>query len=1510
MANKALSAVSRAAGRLAGSLTRVALGLVGIAFLTAAGSLLLLSQTVVGRQAVADLVVDALEGTVNGGVRIGPILGGNLFTHALVERFEITDPDGRLFVGIDSVRLHYNPLSLALGTFRFDDVSMERVRLVLRQHEDGRWNFDRIFGDEEPAEPDTIDDGRQGNDRILLSDVLVREGEVEVHVPWATGLTGAARDSAVAQGLRGDRLWRVRTTGPDRYERELLLHRLSGRFPLIRIVDPVRPLRFDMEGVSAEAEVVTQTLDVVSLDGSVEISDTVDIRLDAIELAESALSGSGWVHPVDPVQFDFDLEARDVGFADLQWIPLPVPARGGGPADLHLFTRGETIVVEARNGDIRVDDSRVRGDFTAALETVPRFERLDVDLQPLRLALVNEVLEIEEGPDGFLEGPVEGSGPITLLTVDAELTIRDPPSTEEAAPSFLGARGGIAIVEPRRMSELDLTLRSFEPRWAGIVGLDNELPGRATGSATFDGIAGGRFRFDTEISHTLPEHKPSVLAGGGMVDLEGDREVDVAFEFDPLVLAIVEPVLPEGVSVLSEVRGPFSARGPLDDLKIETDLGTPRGQLSFTGQFDLVSELQSYDATLLARDIQLSEWIESGPATRLAVEGRVSGTGTDPATLEAQFDLRLLPSLFEGARVDTSIIRFTLADGLARADTFAIRSQAGAVDGRGAFGLTENTSGSLVLDIAIPDLSEWNAWTVEGRNPARIEDDVTELFEAFAPTDEGPVPETLEALPDTLSGSLEALGVLYGNVADFSFGGRAFARDLAWGEIRTDSIQVTLDLPDPTDPDSLVAHGSAFAASIYGRTLDTLDVRWTRHTAESHEVSFYARRDSTLEVDSSNGILWTDRQKAFRLDRLHLVGAGRSLTLADTALITYGETGLTARGVRLDGADGTFLELEGAIPDSGQAALDLTARSLHLENFLEAPGNPLGLRGTIDIDVQVRGTADAPLAELDATIDAPSIRGIGYERLTTDLSYAGRRLAVNSALVTNDTEIARVDGFLRVDLSFRDVERRVLDEPIDLMVVVDSMPLTAVELRVESLRDVQGYALGSFRVTGKPGELRFDGETRFHDAAATVPSLGIRLRDAIGRLVFAGADARVDTLSVRSSAGGTAVVAGHVGVRDPTDITFDLAFSADRFVGMDRRTMRTTIDGAGTLQGSYTRPEVAGDFRVSRGEVQAERFVRERQVVDLTDPSVYALLDTVIVRDQRILGRIDNPFMQNLKLDVNLAVGPDFWLRSSALDVELSGDIELHMDRARGDLTALGTLNLPRGKFRYVSGTGTDLSSLYSRQLQIDRGAITFVGTPGLDPNLDIDAEYRARGEIGQVTIRVHVGGSALSPTMTTSSDPPLPESDRICYLLFSSACFGASNQGGQFATSLVREGLLGSVSSQVSQVLVGGVGLVDYVDIRSSGATERELETGQSNLLYGTEIEIGRYLTPDLFVKVTQPLGGRLPGMTVDWAFLPSWRLEFRTEDRFNRYASYGYSFSTYSDRTWGFLLFREWAF
>ena len=154
------------------------------------------------------------------------------------------------------------------------------------------------------------------------------------------------------------------------------------------------------------------------------------------------------------------------------------------------------------------------------------------------------------------------------------------------------------------------------------------------------------------------------------------------------------------------------------------------------GRFDLMAEDKRYDARLTARDIQLRQWVEQAPSTRLAVEGRVQGIGTDPATLEATFDLTVLRSLVEGARVDSSLLRFTVSDGLAVADTFAIQTDAGRVRGRGSFGLAEETSGSLILDMSAPDLASWNRWVVPGRNPARQDTSLEGLFAAFPGEDE------------------------------------------------------------------------------------------------------------------------------------------------------------------------------------------------------------------------------------------------------------------------------------------------------------------------------------------------------------------------------------------------------------------------------------------------------------------------------------------------------------------------------------------------------------------------------------------------------------------------------------------------------------------------------------------------------------------------------------------------------------------------------------------------------
>ncbi|MGD8495397.1 MAG: translocation/assembly module TamB domain-containing protein [Gemmatimonadales bacterium] len=1489
-------------GRVRRGLTygaRILLAVIGVLSLSFVAASLLLTQTVVGRRAVASFVEGQLDGIVNGDVEFGPILGGNLVSRVLLDRFVIRDSLGQPFVELDSVRLEYNPLNVFMGTYRFRAVTVQHARLRLLQDTTGTWNYDRIFRGDTTGGP--------SSSRVLLTDLAVRDGSFEMRTPWE------ARPSAAE-------LWRIEPDGSGGFERVIALDSIVGRFPLVRIVDPVRPMRFEIEGLSARAEAVTQVHHIERFDGSATFRDSVHVEVARLQSPYSRFTGEGEVWGSDPVRFDFQLAADPVGFEDLQFLTVPTPDRGGGPARLRLRMRPDGILVtRVEDARIAVDDSRVTGAFTLQLEDTPRFTSLDLEIPALRLALVDEVLDREPLIDGVVSGSLTGQGPITLLDIDADLELSDPPGTPAPAdPSRVGIEGGIAVVEPRLMRDLRIDMRSFEPRWIRVVGIEPRFEGRATGTATLDGTAGGRFDFTIDTDHRLATGETSSVTGDGTMDLsDPDRSMmDVDFAFSPLAVRAVAPWVPDPKlrdELRGEVRGPMSARGRLDDLRIVADFRTPRGLVNFDGRFGLVGEDKTYDARLLARDVQLNQWVEGGPETQLAVEGRVVGTGTDPATLEANFDLTVLPSRFEGARVDSSLVRFTLSEGLAVADTFALRTEVGSVDGRGSFGLTAQTSGSLILDVSVSDLARWNDWIVPERNPSREPADVTDLFAQFgAETGAGPAGEGEPAavMHDTIAGRATALGVLYGNLERFSLGGRATFRDLTYGPHAADSLGMTLDVPNPRNPDTMTVRGLATGVRVLDRPLDTLAVRWERRDAASSSLDLRASRDTTVALLADADLVWTDSTKRVRLDRLDVQFGRRRLALQDTARIEQDAAGFSARGVNLVSQDGALIEFGGVIPDSGQAELDVAVRGIQLENLLELAGNPHDVRGGVTFGASVRGTAREPLWEAHLDISDPSVSGFGYDALTADFNYAGRRLAIAAAISSSGLELGRLDGNVRADLAFQHVDDRLLENPLNLDVVVDSMPLDAIELGVSTVRDVSGFARGRVQITGEPDALRFDGDTQVHRAAMYVPKLGVRLEGIQGRVVYAGSMARIDTLSIRSSAGGSADVKGTLDLSDVRDVGFDLDFSADGFRGIDRRLASVRIDGGGQLGGSFRRPELTGRFRFSEGDVRADRFLRQQQAVDLSDPAVYALIDTTIVMEQRLFETSRNPFTENLRMDTQIEVGPDLWLRSEALEVELAGSLDVNMDQRSREVVAFGTLRLPRGTFRYSIGQSTDIANILSRQLQISRGAVTFVGSPGMDPNLDIDAVFRTRSDLGPVEITVHVGGTALNPTMTTSSNPPLPDSERICYLVFASACLGAGTEGRDLAASVLREGLIGQVGSQFSQALVSGVGLIDYFDIRSTGAGGGLGRSSTGSLLYGTEVEIGRYLTSDVFVSATQPLGGLLPGASLEWTFLPDWRLEFSTEDRARRYSAYGNSLNTFSDRTWRLMLFREWDF
>lgn len=1483
--------------KLLKGLGQTATAVLGVLMLASASGVLILTQTATGRRAAATFLEDALQGAVTGSVEVGPVTGGNLLTRAALERLRIAGPDGETFLELRGVRLSYDPLGLIRGRYHLRSPRVDRMELRLVQERGGTWNYERIFG--EAGEDTAAADGPL----LWFTDATIADGRLVVRTPWEPeGPTAAARDSAAAAALAGEAIWRYERTEAG-IERVVTLEGLSGRLPYARILDPERPMRLELERVGGLARVVTQDLTLERLDATVVFTDTIRVDLPAVRTAHSSLAGDGWVVAEDPPRYRFDLEADRMGFADLGWLPVPVPDSGGGPAGVTVRTTAdpEVVGVDVREAEVRSGESRADGGFTVYVEETPVLSEVDIELRPLRLALAAELLDRDTMPDGYVRGTVRGSGPIDLFDVDADVTLEPLDADGGRGPSRLRARGGIGLVgDPRAMRGLDLTFGAFDLMWTRLIEIDTRQPGRIDGTATLDRVPGGRLGFEADLTHAVPDDSASHVVASGSFEPGDPPVVALDLRTDPLSLGVIDPYFP-ALELVGTVRGPASVSGSLSNLTARADLATPRGQIRFDGTFDLVAERRTYDAELTAREIQLQQWLRDGPDTRLDVRGRVRGTGTDPATLEATFDLAILPSSFEGARVDSSLLRFSVAEGLARVDTFAIRSDVGTVHGRGGFGLAEDRSASLFLDLDVPELSALNRWIVPGRRDLPAEGGARDLFADFPVEEEGE--DDAEAPPDTLSGRLAARGVLYGNSASFGFGGRLDGGGVSYGESRADSLAVTVQAPEARALDSVVVAGTGWGVHAAGLEADSATFRVARTGDERTDVRFRAVRGEDAAVAAAGEVLWTESRKGASISEMSLGLGGRRLTLTGPARVTYGEAdGLVVTDLELVGEEGARLRVDGTLPREGPADLRLSLRSLplgELRRFLDLEPE---FGGLVDARLDVTGTGARPEMEGSVTVVEPSVSGRSFGRLGVDLSYSDRVLRTEAVLEDGGATLVRLDGSVRADLSPWATGDRIDEEPLDLTVAADSLPLALPLLAVESFREVDGVATGNVRLRGAPGAPRLDGALRIRDGAARVPALGIRIERVGGHATLRGSEARIDSLSFASSRGGSARVSGTVGLEEFTDPALALDLEARRLRGIDQRRASLAINGSGRLEGNYRSPDLTGRFRLSNGTVRFRDFLGGEQVVDLTDPDITGLVDTTVMAERRVLEQARNPFLQNLRADVELLIGPDLWLRSTDLNVEIAGDVDLRMDRAQGDVRLFGDVRLVRGTYRWTGARG-----LVSRQLRIQDGRISFVGTPGMNPNLNITALHRIRtGDVGTLAVTANVTGTMLDPTLALTSDPPMSESNQVCVLLINSTC-GAPGTG-----QLARDQLLGRLSAEISTALASEVG-ADYLELRSTArrtSSDDEADGPDRSLFSEAEVEAGWYLSPELFLTVTYPFGRPFPEGSLDWRFTDQWTLELLTELRFEQGLRSSSSSNLERDRTWGLFLFREWSF
>ncbi|MSR22214.1 MAG: translocation/assembly module TamB [Gemmatimonadetes bacterium] len=1468
---------------------------------SAVGIAVVLARTQPGHEYLLRVALRQLSSGLNGEVEVAGIRAGNILSGFRLTGVSIRDPDGRPVFEADSLDVRYSFRDLLRKNVVLVPTLIWAPRVLIEQIEEGGpTNVELLLG--------TMDDGGGSSGfSVALRDVEISDGELVLRLPAAAGDTTSRRILEP-------------TPGTDQLVQLFRFDGIDGRIveaDLLGDLDGAQ--RVSIDRLDVTAYVLDVPFRIEDFRGTVvRTPSAATVSIDRVRLGGSGFSGGvavGWGAPGGEMTLDAELESDRLHLADLRWLEPRLPDGEGAVAiqAAGSLAEGEWRVTSA---GFQIGGSQLSGTAGVRLGEPLRILPSDVELMPLELADLEPWVSDTLALDGRVRGRVTGSGELDRLEVAGELTYEDPRG--EALATTARFRGTIGLGEEAAFSGLSVTLEPFHYEILSAFLPDLQLAGEGRVQATLTGSLAEGLELDGEVEHWGPDWPRSRVLLRGQVRDEGeDFAVGLDASLDLLSLDGLAGALDRELPVSGMVSGDLRAEGPLGKLSVSGRLITSAGFLEASGTFDARDPSREYEVQGSVEDFRIQD-IVPGLADRTVVTGyfSVQGAGSELDSLSGSASLSLRESRIAGVDVDFLETRILASEGRLSLDQLELVSPVVHISGSGSLPLrSDQSDGEVYVIFSTSSLAALRP-VFFGAEPI-LPDTLTELERDLLVLD-GVDLDTLSSFDRTsldgsaggelrLSGSLEELSAGgFVEVSELVYGGSSIGTGRAdvlgvWSREEGWGAEGVVDLEDLSVERFAFEAASGEVRYEPGRGEYRLDIR--RDARETYRVRGTLAYDS-LGVDVAVEALVLDLDSIeWSLAEPTAVRISGSRMEVDSLLITR-PTGGGGRDVSIDARG--VLDLE------GESDLRVGLVGVDLDLLAGIARSDRFPSGVVDLSLEVHGPAASPRIGASLVIDEFAWNGAGLSRVEGTLDYEDQLLHAELVGELAGRTLLNLSGQVPLDLALQEVKERVLDREMDVTLSVDSLPAAAALAYLDVLEEVQGSISGEVQFSGTPTDLRPGGRIRLAGGSVLLSELGIRLSD----VAFTLRPVSNGQMDVEGSvtSGGVARVSGSVDIADLTDPRFSLRISAEGFQAVDRRDMAIRFGGDVNLDGSYTQPQVSGQLRVEQGELFLEEFARTAEVVDLTALGLLEVLDTTFVGVRPVAETTESPFLQNLLVNVDLAFQRDFWLRSREMNVEIGGALTVTYDRPRRDLLLVGNLEAIRGTY-----------DVFGRQFQVASGAVEFVGTPGINPALNIQAVTRLRRDAGEpVNITAQVQGTLVNPRVVLSSDaqPAIAESDLISYLIFgrpSYALASAESSVLQRAAGASVTLGVGAVASSLGSVVGREVGF-DYFSITQTqnGAAGMESTAGLSGSLAYTQIEVGRYLGQDLFLTlVVRPLSGlggvsqTFPGARVEWRFTDSWSVEGFVEDRFARQANTGFgTLGVRLSKVLGLTLYREWGY
>jgi autotransporter translocation and assembly factor TamB len=881
-----------------------------------------------------------------------------------------------------------------------------------------------------------------------------------------------------------------------------------------------------------------------------------------------------------------------------------------------------------------------------------------------------------------------------------------------------------------------------------------------------------------ELTHLRIRLPQSEVQGQGYLTLP-QQQLQFQVNIPRLQLDALPVTLPPNLPPV--VQGIITLRGSIQAPQVEAHLQYAGAQVQANLAAQLQERLPRYQATLRLEGLQLAQVLPAVQG-RLQAKAQLQGQGFTGAQRQATFDLS----------VDT--------DGVNLAPGLMVRLQANLAGD--ALSLKQLRVRSAPVELVANG-------TLSATQQVALQYKLT-LGD-------------LAALRQSLGVELQARGGLSGEVRGSleAMQTRGTLQLEAWrvAELYGQRLQATFSATQiPAAPQATL---KAQLVEVQGPSLPPSSLRLEgNYAAQQGSLSVAVTEGPYRQTRLAGNVMLVDGQR-LTLDTLRMQRQDLVWENAGPIEVARNPQGAlqVQRLVLRSGAQ--EIRMRGALAAAGPVQAEVQVQELQI-------------RPTVQIFSPQSDIPDGRLSlnlTLAGTLQQPQMQG---ELQLTALQWQGRKLGEARATVGLNGTTARTD------VRWQEQGRELLRIHGTLgMGVAESLNLQIQALDVDlgilkSLSPNVIYSAGTLRLdvqlTGTPQQPQAQGSLVLRDGGLQLVATGERYNDMQARLLLTSNRVYIEQLQVGSRSGPLQLT-GQLAYTGLGLEGVDLVMQAQQFTAMHTPAIEAIVSVDAKVHGSLQALTATGSVTVPRARVALDKLPgsasHEVQPWELTVQGVYgpgpqASAPTAGGGPAPVAAPL--PF---LRADLQVDMPQNVWLQGPGTAIELRGTLRTTKDY-NAPFIVSGTIETVRGFVSY-----------YGKKFVLEKGQVTFTGSPELNPLLDVTATKK----VSDYAVAINVTERAEKPKITLSSTPELPQADILSLIVIGKTTDRLTSSERTSLSSHAQQIAGDVLASQLEKILGPSLGL-DTIEITTG-------DQGGAG-----SVRVGRYVTQDLFLSYEREMG------------------------------------------------------